>query len=154
MNLQIALLSAFLLSPAVAVAGPAAWLAPAPAPVAVSGGTALRLNRFVGVESQAPRGADAYSKGLQRELDENRQGSAYGVAYAPVAPHTQLFARFGYGGGSGLDRANTGVAWKYGAGAQYSADSRNGFRADFTRYDSGKTRPKANVFSLGFVQKF
>jgi hypothetical protein len=160
MKLRFAMLAAIVATPGVAQAQPqpARALAPAPAASAAqvhpTGTTALRINRFVGMEAQAPRDANAFSRGLQHELDRDRQGAAFGVAYMPVARRAQVFARVGYGGGSGLERSTVGEAFKFGAGAQYSPNTRNGFRADFTRYDPGKTRPKANLMSLGFVQKF
>ena len=153
MRLQLVLLAAMIAAPTAALADPPNRLAPYPVPVAPDGASAVRLGKFVSLESHAPR-ADNFSRGLQHELDQDRTGSAFGVAYAPVAKNAQVFARAGYGDGSGLDRANIGESWKYGAGAEYSTGPRNGIRADFTRYESGKTRPKANVVSLGFIQKF
>jgi outer membrane immunogenic protein len=118
------------------------------------GAFATRINKFVRVETETPRATEAYSRGLQHELDQDRNGSAFGVAFVPVAPRAQVYARVGYGGGSGLDRASATESLKYGVGAEYSIGSRNGFRADYTRHDSDRARPKANVISMGFSSKF
>lgn len=136
-----------------------AWAEPAPQftpdrTVTLAGASSTKINKFVRVESEAPRVSEAYSKGLQHELDQDRKGSAFGVAFVPVARRANLFARVGYGGGSGFDRASTSDSLKLGVGAEYSTGSRNGLRADFTRYDADRARPKANVFSLGFAERF
>jgi outer membrane immunogenic protein len=142
-----------LASPALAWAEPAPRLKP-DRTVVPAGASATRINKFVRVETETPRAAETYSRGLQHELDQDRNGSAFGVAFVPVAPRAQVYARIGYGGGSGLDRASASESLKYGVGAEYSIGSRNGFRADYTRHDSDRARPKANVFSLGFASKF
>jgi hypothetical protein len=152
MKLAFALVS-LLAVPAFAWAGPASQLNPDRS-VALAGASAIRVIKFVRVEAEPPRVNETYSRGLQHELDQDRKGSAFGVAFVPVAPRAQLFARVGYGDGSGFDRASASDSLKLGVGAEYATGSRNGFRADFTRYDADRARPKANVFSLGFAERF
>lgn len=152
MRLVLPLL-ALLAVPAFASAEPAKRLKP-DRTVLPPGASATNLNKFVRVESQRPGAAETFSRGLQHELDNDRTGTAFGVAFVPVAPSAQLYARIGYGGGSGVDRASASERLKYGVGAEVSTGSRNGFRADYTRYDSDRARPKANVFSMGFASRF
>lgn len=152
MKLAFALVS-ILAMPVLAWADPVPQLSPDRS-VVLAGASSTRINKFVRVESEAPAVSETYSRGLQHELDQDRKGSAFGVAFIPVAPRANLFARVGYGDGSGLDRSSARDSLKLGVGAEYSTGSRNGFRADFTRYDADRARPKANVFSLGLAEKF
>lgn len=140
-----------------------AWADPVPvvkrdyavAPTSVTAiGSTARVNSFVRVETETPRMTEAFSRGLQHELEQDRTAAAFGVAYIPVASRAQVFARVGYGGGAGASQATTSEGLKYGIGAEYSMGSRNGFRADYTRHDADRARPKADVFSLGFAGKF
>lgn len=127
---------------------------------AVQGRVGSRLNRFVGMETEISGGVDrdrAVSSGLAHEADLDRQGAAYGVAYMPLSPKADVFARVGYG--SSKSRAfdggsPTGDSVNYGAGAQYFPDGRNGLRADFTRHDFRDRRVKANIFSVGYIRRF
>ena len=144
---------------AILAAPASSWADPVPQfssdrSVVLAGASSTKINKFVRVETETPQVNEAYSRGLQHELDQDRKGSAFGVAFVPVAPRANLFARVGYGDGSGFDRASASDSLKLGVGAEYSTGSRNGFRADFTRYDADRARPKANVFSLGFAEKF
>jgi hypothetical protein len=152
MRLAVALVSV-LATPALAWAEPAQQLN-SDQGVDLAGVSSSKVNKFLRIDSESPRMNEAYSRGLQHELDQDRKGTAFGVAFVPVAPRANLFARVGYGDGSSFDRGNTSDSLKLGVGAEYSMGSRNGFRADFTRYDADRARPKANVFSLGFAERF
>ncbi|HEY3696008.1 outer membrane beta-barrel protein [Phenylobacterium sp.] len=116
----------------------------------------LRLSQHLGAETESAGNPLTLSRGLEREAERDRRGSTFGVAYLPVAPKTDLFARVGYGGDTAgsVDSARNRTSFKFGAGAQYSPKAGEGYRADFTRQDFRNSRIKANVVSLGFVRRF
>lgn len=119
-----------------------------------------RVSKHLGFEAELAREIRddrAFSSGLRRDAELERQSAAYGVAYLPVSKKADVFARLGYGenktrfwfGGPGR-----GESVNYGAGAQYFPNERKGVRADFTRHDFRNAKVKANIVSLGFVRKF
>ena len=116
----------------------------------------LRLTPHAGVETETASNRLTFARGLQREAELDRTGSTFGVAYLPLAPKADLFARLGYGGDTAgsVDSVRNRTSLKFGVGAQYSPDANTGFRADFTRQDFRNARIKANVVSLGFVRRF
>jgi hypothetical protein len=120
-------------------------------------GHSARLSRHTGAETEKTGNDPVYLRGLEREMQLQQRGAVYGVAYLPLTPKADFFARVGYGGG-GSKAAPVGFggqdAWKYGAGAQYFPNARDGLRADFTRQDFRNSRVKANVVSMGYVRRF
>ena len=114
-----------------------------------------RLNRFVGVETETyGRPGPNLSQAMRRDFERDRRPAAYGVAYMPVSPRAEVFARIGYGGSKSTFAGPRDDSWKYGAGAQYRMNSRNGFRADYTRQGQPRSDIKANIFSFGLVSRF
>lgn len=115
-----------------------------------------RISRHAGAETERSGNDPTYLRGLEREFQLQQRATVYGVAYMPLTPKADVFARVGYGGGSRAAPLGFGAAdsWKYGAGAQYFPNARNGLRADYTRHDFRNARVKANVLSMGYVRRF
>jgi outer membrane immunogenic protein len=114
-----------------------------------------RINRFVGVETETYDRAGPYlSEGMRKDFERDRRPAAYGVAYMPIAPRAEVFARVGYGGSKSAFSGPRDDSWRYGAGAQYRMNSRDGFRADYTRQGQPRRGVKANIFSIGLVSRF
>ena len=97
-------------------------------------------------------------------------GAGYVVGFLPVTPRFDVLARVGYGaskyrvspaGFSRYDVNENGI--RYGVGAQYFLDGRNGLRVDYTRQhmnnwsDAGGylgTGNEASVWSVSLAHKF
>ena len=117
--------------------------------------------RFGGTLSGVPYTADITYK-MKHEL------AVYGVAFLPVAPNADLFARLGVGqadsevsatvrAGSFTDTISEDGSSDfvaYGAGAQYFFDGRNGVRGEYTRFDLSDDGAEFDVFSIAYVRKF
>ena len=114
-----------------------------------------RLSRFVGVETETYDIASSnLSEGMRKDFERDRRPAAYGVAYMPVSPKAEFFARVGYGGSKSAFSGPRDDSWRYGAGAQYRMNSRDGIRADYTRQGQPRSGVKANIFSFGLVSRF
>lgn len=129
---------------------------------AITGRVGWRSN-WLGVEGEVSGGVkdDTVNvAGTNVKVDLKNQIAAYGVAYLPVAPNFDLFARVGYGqtridaSAAGTTIAGTDHSWNYGAGGQYFFDANNGVRADYTRLDFDNSGVNADVWSVGYVRKF
>jgi len=114
----------------------------------------LRINRHFGAETEPYAAGAAFGRGLQRERDLQERGAAYGVAYLPVSPKADVFARAGYGRTDFAAGRAPQDGWSMGFGARYSPDANNGVRADFTRRDFRTSRIKANILSFGYARRF
>ncbi len=144
----------------------------------VTGRVGGRFGRYVGVEAEGSIGVNSgdrtFMPGAVNQTDvavkQQLAGAVYGVGFLPLTPNFDLLARVGYGG-SRYDIDPTGVAGyrvnengiRYGAGAQYFFDGKNGLRVDYTRqemnnptdpggYFNGKDH--ANVWAVAFAHKF
>jgi len=117
----------------------------------------LRLNRHFGAETEPMPLGSAFARGLERERNLQQRGATYGVAYLPVAPKADLFARAGYGATDlnlAQGRTPDEGAWRIGFGARYSPSAKEGVRADYTRQDFRTSRIKANILSFGYARRF
>jgi len=130
---------------------------------AVTGRLGARLHPNFGVEGEAAIGVDGDRQtigGVNYRTKLKHSFAGYGVAYLPLTPQFELFARGGYG--TTRFRVSTGAlkvsdsegSWNYGAGGQYSFDANNGVRAEYTRHDFGGLVGDANAWSLSYVRKF
>lgn len=130
---------------------------------AIQGRLGYRFTPYLGVEGElggGVKGDDISVGGVPVEVDLNHSAALYGVAFLPVAPNADLYARLGYGtseadakGPGGVSARIDGDSWNYGVGGQYFFDGLNGVRADYTRHDF-KDSGEANVWSIGYVRKF
>jgi outer membrane immunogenic protein len=139
----------------------------------ITGRVGGRFGRFVGVEGEVSGGlsTDHHVTGTTNVgVKQTLAGAAYGVGFLPLGSNFDLLARVGYGA-SRFNVEPAGLASyhvsehgiRYGAGAQYFFDGRNGIRADWTRHDLNnfKDAPglfpgdrKADVWSVSFAHKF
>lgn len=117
----------------------------------------LRLNPHFGAETEPMPTGSAFARGLERERNLQQRGATYGVAYLPIAPKADVFARAGYGGTDlnlAQGRTPDEGAWRIGFGARYSPNVNEGLRADYIRQDFRTSRIKANIFSFGYSRRF
>lgn len=144
----------------------------------IEGRAGYRFNRYLGVEAEVKGGlstghsdfnlgAGPTGAGLKQTLG----GAGYVVGFLPITHKFDLLARVGYGA-SHYDVSATGSpnfgftenGLRFGGGAEYFFDGRNGIRADWTRehangVDSlpiGYTLPgrDADVISVAFNHRF
>lgn len=129
---------------------------------AINSRLGVRFGQYFGVEGEAAFGVKDDSinvSGTDVGVELNNSFAAYGVAFLPVAPNFEVFARVGYGtseieaSAGGFSASADGGSWNYGLGGQYFFDDSNGFRADYTRHDF-EGGDDANVWSIGYVRKF
>ena len=130
---------------------------------AVTGRLGARLHRNFGVEGEAAIGVDSDRDtlaGVTYRTKLKHSFAGYGVAYLPLSPQVELFARGGYGttrfrlSTNTVKVSDSDGSWNYGAGGQYLFDANNGLRAEYTRYDFGDFLGHANTWSLSYVRKF
>jgi outer membrane immunogenic protein len=130
---------------------------------AITGRLGARFHKYIGAEAEAGIGVDSDRQTvgaatIRTKLKHSFAG--YAVAYLPVTPQFELFARGGYGTtrlnvkASGLSVSGSDESWNYGAGGQYLFDGKNGVRAEYTRYDFGDSAGHANTWSVSYVRKF
>ncbi|OIQ67498.1 hypothetical protein GALL_509210 [mine drainage metagenome] len=119
-----------------------------------------RFATYFGVEAEAGVGVKedtVHMSGVSVKLKEQSQAAAYGVAFLPVSPKVDLFARVGYGtvrakaSVPGFSASDNGDDWAYGVGAQFFFDDHNGLRADYTKFSTGDY---SNTWSVAYVRKF
>ena len=119
-----------------------------------------RFATYFGVEAEGGVGVkeDTVHVGaVAVKLKEESQAAAYGVAFLPVSPKVDLFARVGYGtihakaSAAGYTASDNGSDWAYGVGAQFFFDDHNGLRADYTKFSTGDY---SNTWSVAYVRKF
>jgi hypothetical protein len=113
-----------------------------------------RFAKYFGVEGEAAIGlntADVIDYKLRSEF------AGYGVAFLPVLPNLDAFARVGYAHSNaklaGVKYGSDSV--NYGAGVQAFVTAKDGLRAEYTRFEFTEDGAgAANVWSLSYVRKF
>ena len=127
---------------------------------ALTGRVGVRYMRLIGAEAEVSAGVvDQTIQGVKVSLDN--EYAVYAVAYLPLAPNADLFARVGYGNAkikasyAGASGSASGDTWAYGVGGQYFLTEKDGVRAEYTRY-AAKDTTQADVdsFSVSYVRKF
>lgn len=130
---------------------------------AVTGRFGAKLTPYFGVEGEGSFGVrddEVTVAGVPVDVDHNYDLAAYGVAFLPINPNFELFARLGYGtteveaSAAGVTGSADGESWNYGVGANYFFDGQNGVRADWTRRDFEDDGGEADVYSLNYVRRF
>jgi hypothetical protein len=122
-----------------------------------------RLHPNFGLEAEAGLGVDGDTlvvAGTTVRTKVKHSFGGYAVAFLPVTPQLDLFARGGYGAtriraesatASASDSENS---WNYGVGGQYMFDALNGLRAEFTRHDFDNNGGSADAWGVSYVRKF
>ncbi|HKT55031.1 MAG TPA: porin family protein [Caulobacteraceae bacterium] len=130
---------------------------------AITGRLGARFGQYFGVEGELSGGVSndhINYYGTRTNVHVNDQFAGYGVAFLPVLPNADLFARVGYGqtqlhlsnaNGSGTGNENS---WNIGAGGQYFFDGKDGVRLDYTRFNAEHSDFNSNVWSVAYVRKF
>jgi hypothetical protein len=143
----------------------------------ITGRLGWRFNPYLGVEGELSGGltTDHFNSNVTTPptsvgVKQSMAGAGYAVGFLPIGPNFDLLARVGYGasrynvspaGLPGYHVNENGI--RYGAGAQYFFDGRNGVRADYTRQHMGDITDNAgffagdrnaNVWSVTFAHKF
>ena len=134
-----------------------------PSVASVTGRLGARFGRYLGVEGEYSYGTeDDTVRGVNTSVQNQYAG--YGVAYLPLRPNFDLFARAGYGaqdlrigdaatGSPLLKGSAAGV--NYGAGAQWFFRPQDGVRFDYTRYDpDDRGVATADTYGLSYVRRF
>jgi outer membrane immunogenic protein len=116
--------------------------------------------KYFGFELQGDFGVSSGSFG-PASLKLNSEASIYAVAFLPVAPKADLFARVGYGhvnidvsgpGGSG-SASDGGVP--VGVGGQYMVSPHDGLRLDYTHFfDTSESNVSFDEVSVSYVRRF
>jgi hypothetical protein len=124
--------------------------------IELQGRESLRLGRHFRAEAEPLPAGPALARGVQREQDLQPRGAAYGVAFLPISPKADVFARAGYGASDLRESPGRGFegGWKLGFGAHYSPNANADVRADFTHHDVRTSRIKANILSFGYARRF
>jgi outer membrane immunogenic protein len=131
---------------------------------AIQGRLGARFGNYVGVEGELAGGVksdDADVGGTSVNVKLRHQEAIYGVAFLPVTPKADLFARVGYGSsnirasGSGSSFTGSQDSWNYGVGGQYFLTPKDGVRVDYTRHDfNGGGDLKSDEWGVSYVRKF
>ncbi|MDZ4374981.1 MAG: porin family protein [Phenylobacterium sp.] len=130
---------------------------------AIQGRLGYRFNNWIGVEGELGTGLKSDTDtvaGLDVNTKLKHSAGAYVVGFAPVGANTDLIARVGYGTNkyrvkaAGLSASDSEDSFNFGVGAQHHFDGVNGVRVDYTRYETDKSVPDANVWTVGFSRKF
>ena len=125
----------------------------------VDGRIGAKFGRYIGVEGEFGYGLNSQTfSGVKFKPTTSYAG--YGVAFLPLAPSFDLFARVGYGhsnvrGTVGTVSATVGEdSVNYGGGAQYFWTPNDGTRLEYTRYDFRNAAGSENVFGVSWVHRF
>ena len=130
---------------------------------AVQARLGYRFNNWVGVEGELGAGIKSDTDriaGVDVTTRLKHSAAAYLMGFAPVGANTDLIARVGYGTSkfrvkaAGLSASDSEDSFNFGVGAQHHFDGVNGVRVDYTRYETGKSAPDANVWTVGYSRKF
>lgn len=123
-----------------------------------------RFNRWFGAEGELGFGVDGDTRSsavatIKQDLEH--KAALYAVAFLPVGPRTDLFARAGYGTTKVETNATSSghvsaESWNFGVGAQHMFDGVNGVRVDYTRqeFDSAASGGHADVWSVAYTRRF
>lgn len=129
----------------------------------VTGRLGARFGPYLGVEGEYSYGVDD-DRNAAFKTEVQNQYAGYGVAYLPLRPNFDLFARLGYGqqdirrgtepgGVPTFKYAADGV--NYGAGAQYFFTRYDGLRFDYTRYDpTARAVATSDTYGVSYVRRF
>ena len=143
----------------------------------IQGRLGWRFGRYLGAEAELSGGlsSDHFTSTVTGTptsvgVKQSIAGAGYAVGFLPIGPNFDLLARVGYGaskynispaGQPSYHVSENGI--RYGAGAQYLFDGRNGIRADYTREHMGDFQDapgffqgdrNANVWAVSFAHKF
>jgi hypothetical protein len=127
---------------------------------AITGRLGARFGQYFGVEGELSGGLGVSHASGGADVHLNNQEALYGVAFLPLSPNADLFARGGYGWAAyhtsldGVNNSFNGQSWNFGAGGQYFFDHANGVRVDYTREEATNHGPDANVWGVSYVHKF
>ena len=125
----------------------------------VDGRLGAKLGHYLGAEGELAFGVNTTDKGGVDYKVRNTY-AGYAVAFLPVMPHADLFARVGYGhenlrvsaNGQSADTGTDSV--NFGAGGEYFVTPHDGLRVDYTRDDFRDNNGHANVWGVAYVHKF
>ncbi len=94
-------------------------------------------------------------------LKLNTEASIYAVAFLPVTPKADLFARVGYGhvnfnvSGGGASSSTSDGAVPVGVGGQYMVTAHDGVRLDYTHFfDTQESNVSFDEVSVSYVRRF
>ena len=125
----------------------------------VDGRLGAKLGRYFGAEGELAFGLNTTNQGgVGYKVRDTYAG--YAVAFLPIMPHADLFARIGYGHDNLRANVNgqsftTGTdTVNYGAGGEYFVTPHDGVRVDYTRDDFRDNNGHANVWGVAYVHKF
>ena len=128
----------------------------------VTGRLGTRFGSYLGVEGEYSYGVESDTSGAHNTSVQN-QFAGYGVAYLPLRPNFDLFARLGYGSqylrlenvaDASLLKGYAGGV-NYGAGAQFFFLPKDGLRFDYTRYDPDyRHLATADTYAISYVHRF
>jgi len=146
---------------------------------AATGRVGARFGGFLGAEAElsfgvqdedfsrtgSVGGVTARSEG---SVELKSQVAAFALAFIPVAPNADVFARAGYGrletdveeriSAGSFNTVDSGTReanfWAYGAGGQHFFDGVNGVRGEYTRYDLEEDGAEFDSLSIAYVRKF
>lgn len=116
---------------------------------AIQGRLGYKFTPNIGVEGELGFGVKD-----DGDIELGPQGGVYGIAFAPVTPNFDLFARAGYSGAS-IDTPVGDVdadGFAYGVGGQYYFTDKDGIRLDWTRHDYDDA--EADVWGVAYTRKF
>ncbi len=125
----------------------------------LDGRVGARVGKYVGVEGEVGFGVGSQSvSGVSVKVKSTYNG--YAVGFIPLAPNADLFGRVGYGH-SNISGSASGTtltlgedSLNFGGGGQYFFTAKDGFRAEYTRYDFRHGNGAANVYSVSYVRRF
>jgi outer membrane immunogenic protein len=130
---------------------------------AITGRFGAKLTPYFGFEGEGSVGVrddQVTIGGVAVDVEHQYDLAAYGVAFLPVNPNFELFARVGYGttevkaSAGGVSVTDDGNSWNYGVGANYYFDGQNGIRGDWTRRDFTDDGGEADVWSVSYIRRF
>ncbi|HTK35135.1 MAG TPA: porin family protein [Caulobacteraceae bacterium] len=129
----------------------------------LTGRLGVRLHPNFALEGEAGFGIGSdtvTASGVSAKVKVDHTFAGYAVAYLPVTPQFELFARGGYGTtrisvkSGTVSSAGSEDSWNYGVGGQYMFDGVNGLRADYTRHDFRNNAGSFDAWGVSYVRKF
>jgi hypothetical protein len=129
----------------------------------IQGKLGYRFNPYLGVEAEGAFGLSGDNvnvAGTNVHTKLSHEFAGYGVAYLPLRPNTDLFARVGYGttkihaSAAGVGLSGSEESWNFGAGAQHYFDGVNGVRVEYTRQEFNHGNGHDNVWGVAYTRRF
>jgi hypothetical protein len=125
----------------------------------IDGRLGAKLGRYLGAEGELGFGVNTTDQGGVAYKARNTY-AGYAVAFLPVMPNADLFARVGYGhdnlratvSGQTFDTGTDSV--NFGAGGEYFVTPHDGIRLDYTRDDFRQDNGHADVWGVSYVHRF